>query len=289
MKKVTKAVIPCGGMGTRFFPITKAVPKEILPIIDTPVLAYIINEAIDSGVTDVMLILGQGKEAIKEYFTPNARLEDALRDKPELIRVLQSTYSRANIVFGTQPSPKGTADAVYRAKSFTGDDPFCLAYGDDVIYNAGKPVMAQLSECYANYGKSVLGVQYIATDDVVMYGTAKVGKQCGRAYECLGMVEKAPLDKIPSRLASLGRFVLTPAVYENIEKTPAGKNNEFQLTDTLNMMCGGEGVYCYDFEGTRYDMGDKFGAVTAVVEYALRSPFGDKMKDYIRTLAATLQ
>lgn len=288
MKKVTKAVIPCGGMGTRFFPITKAVPKEILPIIDTPVLAYIINEAVDSGITDIMLVLGQGKEAIREYFSPNPRLEDNLKDKPELLDILKSTYSRANIVFGSQPVPKGTADAVYRAKSFTGDDPFCLAYGDDVIYHAGKPVMRQLMDCYEKFGKTVLGVQYVATDDIVMYGTAKIGKQDGRAYECLGMVEKAPLDKIPSRLASLGRFLLTPDVYDAIERTPAGKNNEFQLTDTLNLMCAREGVYCYDFEGTRYDMGDKFGAMTATVEYALRSPFGDKMKAYILELAKTL-
>lgn len=289
MQKVRKAVIPCGGMGTRFFPITKAVPKEILPIIDTPVLSYIINEAIDSGITDIMLILGPGKEPIRDYFSPNPRLEENLKDKPELIKLLKSTYSRANIVFGSQPVPKGTADAVYRAKSFTGDEPFCLAYGDDVIYTEGKPVMRQLADCYETYGKSVLGVQYVATDDIVMYGTAKVGKQEGRAYRCLGMVEKAPLDKIPSRLASLGRFVLTPGVFDEIERTPAGKNNEYQLTDTLNRMCETEGVYCYDFEGKRYDMGDKFGAMTAAVEYALRSPFGDKMKAYILDLSKTLQ
>lgn len=289
MKRVTKAVIPCGGMGTRFFPITKAVPKEILPIIDTPVLAYIIDEAVESGITDIMLVLGPGKQAIREYFSPNPRLEEHLADKPELIEILRSTYSRANIVFGSQPIPKGTADAVYRAREFTGDDPFCLAYGDDVIFNEEKPVMAQLIDCYETYGKSVLGVQYVPTDDIVMYGTAKVGKQEGRAYECLGMVEKAPLDQIPSRLASLGRFVLTADVFEEIERTPAGKNNEYQLTDTLNRMCSREGLYCYDFEGTRYDMGDKFGAMTATVEYALRSPFGGKMKQYILRLAETLR
>lgn len=288
MQQVTKLVIPCGGMGTRFFPITKAVPKEILPIIDTPVLSYIIEEAVESGITDIMLILGPGKEAIRDYFSPNPRLEENLKDKPELIKMLRNTYARANIVFGSQPVPKGTADAVYRAKGFTGDQPFCLAYGDDVIYNAGQPVMGQLIDCYERYNKSVLGVQYVAGDDIVMYGTAKVGAQEGRAYRCLGMVEKAPLDRIPSRLASLGRFVLTSDVYDEIEKTPAGKNGEFQLTDTLNRMCERDAVYCYDFEGKRYDMGSKFGAMTAIVEYALRSPFGPQMKEYIKQLAKTL-
>ena len=289
-QKITKAVIPCGGMGTRFMPITKAVPKEILPIVDTPVLAHIVNEAIDSGVTDVLLILGQGKEAIREYFSPNPRLEEALAGKPALLELLKSTYSRANIVFGTQPVPKGTADAVYRAKSFTGDEPFCLAYGDDVIYNDGRPVMGQLIDCYGTFGKTVLGVQYVEGDEVAMYGTAKIGKSYGRAHECLGMVEKAPVDRIPSRYASLGRFVLSSGVYDEIEKTPAGKNNEFQLTDTLNRMCSTEGVMIYDFEGRRYDMGDKFGAVTATVEYALRSAeYGGKLRDYLRELVKTFE
>lgn len=288
MQTISKAVIPCGGMGTRFMPITKAVPKEILPIVDTPVLAHIVNEAIDSGVTDILLILGQGKEAIRDYFSPNPRLEEALSHKPELLALIKSTYTRANIVFGSQPVPKGTADAVYRAKSFTGDQPFCLAYGDDVIYTDGRPVMGQLMDCYAEFGKTVLGVQYVAGDEVAMYGTAKIGKSFGRAHECLGMVEKAPVDQIPSRYASLGRFVLSPGVYDEIEKTPAGKNGEFQLTDTLNQMCLTEGVMIYDFIGRRYDMGDKFGAVTATVEYALRNPeYGARLKAYLSDLVKT--
>ena len=283
--KITKAVIPCGGMGTRFMPITKAVPKEILPIVDTPVLAYIVNEAIDSGITDIMLILGQGKDAIREYFSPNPRLEDPLAGKPEILALLKSTYSRANIVFGSQPIPKGTADAIYRTRSFTGDEAFCLAYGDDVIYNDGRPVMGQLIDCYADFNKTVLGVHYVEGDEIAMYGTAKIGKSYGRAHECLGMVEKAPVDRIPSRYASLGRFVLSHEVYGEIENTPPGKNNEYQLTDTLNAMCLKQGVMIYDFEGRRYDMGDKFGAVTAIIEYALRSgEYGGRLKDYLNEL-----
>lgn len=288
MTKITKAVIPCGGMGTRFMPITKAVPKEILPIIDTPVLAHIVNEAVDSGVTDILLILGPGKEAIRDYFSPNPRLEEALQNKPELLACIKNTYSRANIVFGSQPVPKGTADAVYRARSFTGDEPFCLAYGDDVIYTDGRPVMGQLIDCYDTFGKTVLGVQYVEGDEIAMYGTAKIGQSFGRAHECLGMVEKAPVDQIPSRYASLGRFVLSPEVYAEIERTPTGKNEEYQLTDTLNAMCMGPGVMIYDFVGRRYDMGDKFGAVTATIEYALRSPeYGDKLRAYLKELIPT--
>lgn len=290
MQKITKAVIPCGGMGTRFLPITKAVPKEILPIIDTPVLGYIVSEAVQSGITDILIVLGKGKDAIKSYFTPSPELEEKLiaNGKADYARMLKSIYENANVSFTYQPTPKGSADAVYQAKNFTGDEAFCLAWGDDLIVN-DPPVMGQLAKCYEQYGTSILGVQEFGGDDIVKYGVAKISESFGRAHKCSGIVEKPALSEIPSRLTSLGRYVLTPSVYAEIERTKPGKGGELQLTDTLNAMCLSEGVYAYEFEGKRYDMGDKFGSSTAQVEFALKHPeFGARFREYIKELAKTL-
>lgn len=287
--KITKAVIPCGGMGTRFLPITKAVPKEILPVIDTPVLAHIVDEAVQSGITDIMIILPEGKEAIREYFAPNTALEEKLiKDgKADLAALVKKAYSSANVTFGLQEKPLGSADAVAKAKPFTGGEPFCLAWGDDLMY-AETPVMKQLSDAYGKCGTGIIGVQYFAGDDIVKYGVADAEKVDGRLYKCRGIVEKPPIDKLPSRLAALGRYVLTGEVYDYIAKTPVGKGGEYQLTDTLNMMSADGKMHVFDFEGKRYDMGDKFGACVASVEYALRSPFADRMTRYIKELAKTL-
>lgn len=290
MTKITKAVIPCGGMGTRFLPITKAVPKEILPVVDTPVLAYIVDEAIASGITDIMIVLGQGKEDIRTYFSPTPELEEKLAaaGKTDFLEIVKRTYTRANIVFTMQDKPLGSGDAVARAKSFTGKETFALAWGDDLIHSA-QPVMGQLMEAYYKSGKSILGVQTVLTDDIVKYGVAKVGAHDGRLYECLATVEKPPIDKIPSRLAALGRYVLSPEIYDEIANLKPGAGGEIQLTDALNSLCGKGRVCAYDFVGRRYDMGDKFGAVQATVEYGLRSPvYGGKLKEYILALAKEL-
>lgn len=286
MSKITKAVIPCGGMGTRFLPITKAVPKEILPIIDTPVLAYIVNEAADSGITDIMIVLGKGKESIKNYFTPNPELEDNLEKagKLEFLSILKNIYNKANIIFSHQEKPRGSGDAVLYAEKFTGKEAFALAWGDDLIYSID-PVMGQLGQAYEKCGKTILGVQEWLTDDIVKYGVAEVGERDGRTYKCKSIIEKPPLDKIPSRLASLGRYILTPDVYDEIRKTKLGKGNELQLTDTLNNMCATSGVFAYDFIGRRYDMGDKLGSLEAVVEFGLRNnEFGKSFLDYLKKL-----
>jgi len=295
MKKITKAVIPCGGMGTRFLPITKAVPKEILPIIDTPVLAYIVGEAIESGISDIMIVLGQGKDSIRNYFTPNPKLEDALLSagKKEELELVKRITNRANIVFATQAEPKGSGDAVMYAKSFTGGDAFCLAWGDDLIYSPKNPVMGQLITAHAKTGGAVLGVQHWAGDDITKYGVADVtpaaviaseAKQSG-IYKCRGIIEKPPLEKVPpSRLAALGRYVLTADIYETIQKTPVS-GRELGLTDALNIMAKNGGVYAYDFEGTRYDMGDKLGSLKATVEFGLRNTeYGKEFAEYIKRL-----
>ena len=290
MKKITKAVIPCGGMGTRFLPITKAVPKEILPIVDTPVLSYIVDEAIDSGITDILIVINAHKEMIREYFSPNAQLEDMLvkAGKEEYAKKLKNIYSRANIEFAYQDKPLGSAHAVLQAEKFTGDDAFALAWGDDLIVG-NEPVMGQLAGAYEKYGTTILGVQTVLTDDIVKYGVAKISASEGRAHKCEGIIEKPSLDEIPSRLTSLGRYILDKRVYDEIRQTKPGKGGELQLTDTLNAMCSTSGVYAYEFIGKRYDMGDKFGALQATVELGLKSEeYGEKLRNYLIEFAKTL-
>lgn len=290
MTKITKAVIPCGGMGTRFLPITKAIPKEILPVIDTPVLGYIVDEAINSGITDILIVLGKSKETIREYFSFSSELEDKLlsQGKTEQAKMLKKISSSANIQFTYQERPRGSADAVYQAKSFTGNDPFCLAWGDDLIVS-DIPVMEQLAKCYESYATPILGVQKVETDDIVKYGVAKISESYGRAHKCEAIVEKPALKDIPSRLTSLGRYVLDGRVYGEIENTKVGANGELQLTDTLNNMCSSCGVYAYEFTGKRYDMGDKLGATIASVEFALKHPeIGDGFRKYLKEITKDL-
>lgn len=287
---ITKAVIPCGGMGTRFLPITKAVPKEILPIIDTPVLAYIVEEAIESGITDIRIVLGRNKEAIREYFTPNNELMDKLAaaGKDEYVEMLKRINSRAEISFCYQDVPRGSGDAVLRAESFTGSEPFCLAWGDDII-DGEPPVMRQLADAYEKYGTTILGVQYFEGDDIVKYGVADVIEHDGRGHKCSGIIEKPALCDIPSRYASLGRYVLDSRVYDEIRNTKPGKGNEIQLTDTLNALCLKSGVWAYEFSGKRYDMGDKLGALTAAVEFGLKSPeYGERFRAYLKDFVKKL-
>ena len=270
--KITKAIIPCGGLGTRFFPITKAVPKEILPIIDTPSLHYIINEAAASGISDIMLILSPNKEAIKDY--------------------VEKEIKNVNIVYAYQNEPKGSADAVYKAKGFTGDEPFCLAWGDDVI-DAKVPVMKQLIDAYEDAQSHIVGVQYWAGDDITKYGVAKLGK--GSAPPMLdrfeselflagGFLEKPELKDLPSRYAALGRYLLTSEIYDEIEVTRAGKNGEIQLTDAINSLSLKSKVFGYDFDGKRYDCGDKLGFIKAVIEFGLKREFGGALRKYLKEL-----
>ena len=205
MTKITKAVIPCGGRGTRFLPITKTMPKEMLPIIDTPVLSYIVDEAVNSGITDILLIINSKKTDILKYFTPDAELEDVLlaSGKKEYLDRLKRIYSSANISFAYQDKPRGSADAVYLAKDFTGNDSFCLSWGDDLICS-DKPVMGQLIDAYEDDVDAIVGVQEILTDDIVKYGVVDPVTGGGRMRAIKGIVEKPALKDVPSRLASLG-------------------------------------------------------------------------------------
>lgn len=285
-KSIRKAVIPCGGMGTRFLPATKAIPKEIMPVIDTPVLSHIVDELISSGIDRIHIILGEGKHTIKEYFVPNARLEKELEHKPELLQTLKNITKHAEITFGLQKSPRGSGDAIMCAREFTGDDPFIMANGDDLIVGE-VPAAKQLCDAYAEHQAVVLGVQQVPQGETHKYGIVDPERVDGRFVWCKGMVEKPKSDP-PSRYAAIGRYVLTPEIYERIEKVPE-VNGEVSLTDAIYAVMRDGGVYAYQLDGRRYDMGDKFGALTATVDFALKRPdLKDRFAEYLKTVVGKL-
>lgn len=280
--KIKKAVIPCGGMGTRFLPVTKAVPKEILPIIDTPVLAYIVDEIINSGIEEIAIVLGEGKSAIRDYFTPNRKLESALAKKPELLETVRRINRNADIRFFMQPEPRGSGDAVMQVRGFTKNEPFIMANGDDLIVSE-IPAVRQLCDAYETESKLIVGVQTVPAECTHMYGIINPTRTDGKKVYCDGITEK-PASDPPSLYAALGRYVLTSEIYEYIERTPEEKG-EIGLTEAICAMMRDGKVYAYEFDGRRYDMGDKFGAITATVDFALGRPeFGDRLREYLRSI-----
>lgn len=276
--KIRKAVIPAAGHGTRFLPVTKAMPKEMLAVIDAPAIQYVAKEAADSGVEEILIVINRSKELIRRYFEPDAATCPAERELAELI-------SRVKFRFAYQDEATGTANAVMLAREFTGEEPFAVMYGDDVILNdGGDPCVKQLADAYARTGKSIVGVQERPPEEAAKYAVVKRGRTDGRLTELLDLVEKPSPDKMPSTLSSLGRYVLTPAIYEAIERAPEFRGEKY-LTHAIALLAESEGVYAYEFEGVRYDLGDKFGFLKANIEMGRRR-FGDKLDDYLRELLA---
>jgi len=281
MNKLKKAVIPAAGLGTRFLPVTKAVPKEMLAIVDKPALHYIVEEAVDSGLTDILIIINEGKDAVNNYFGDNP-IYRKLQGHPNL-KDIEALQSRAHITFVTQQVLNGNGAAVQLAKDFVDNEPFVVLFGDDIVYNPGNPCAKQLVDAYYTTGKTILGVQEVAAEEAVKYGVVKKGTESGRYCEVKGIIEKPTIDKLPSTLCSLGRFLLKPNIFDALERAPL-KNGELYLTDALDIVCREDGLWAYRFEGRRYDIGDKFGFMQANIEYGLRSSYGDKLKDYIKKL-----
>lgn len=276
MDLVKKAVIPAAGHGTRFLPVTKAMPKEMLAVIDAPAIQYVVSEAAESGVEEVIIVINRSKEVIRRYFEPDGASCPAERELAELI-------SRVKFRFVYQDEATGTANAVMLAREFTGDDPFAVMYGDDVIVNeGGKPCLAQLTDAYALTGRSVIGVQERPREEAAKYAVVKKGRAEGRLTEVLDLIEKPSPDKMPSTLSSLGRYVLTPAIYDAIERAPEFRGEKY-LTHAIALLAGEEGVYAYEFEGKRYDLGDKFGFLQANIEEGRRR-FGTKLDTYLKDL-----
>lgn len=287
MKPITKAVIPAAGLGTRFLPATKACPKEMLPIVDKPTIQYIIEEALASGIKDILIISGHNKRAIEDHFDRNPELELNLEEhgKADLLEQVKA-IADINIHYIRQKEPKGLGHAILCAKSFVGDEPFAVLLGDDVVYNDETPCLKQLIDVYNTTGGSVLGCQTVPQEKVSSYGiVASKATAAERIFKVTDMVEKPAVEEAPSRLAVLGRYVITPEIFSILERTEPGRGGEIQLTDALKVLAKQQNMYAYDFIGRRYDVGDKQGYLEATVEYALRrDDLKDKFLEYLKEI-----
>jgi len=284
--KVKKAVIPAAGFGTRFLPATKSTPKEMLTIVDRPAIHYNVEELIDAGIEDILIIIGRNKEEIANYFDRSPELELFLKDtgKEELYDLTERISNMANIHYVRQKDAKGLGHAVYCAKTFVGNEPFALLLGDDLVYST-TPCIKQLADMYEKYESTIIGVQTVEKNQVNKYGIVDGLKVGDKLYEVKDLVEKPSIEEAPSNIAIMGRYILTPDIFDMIEQTPPGKGNEIQLTDALNLLNQHKEIYAYEFEGKRYDTGDKLGYLIATVEYALRNEeLSDDFRDYLKKL-----
>ena len=275
MKKIKKAIIPAAGMGTRFLPATKAMPKEMLPIVDKPTIQYIVEEAIASGIEDIIIVTGKTKRAIEDHFDTNFELEESLRRKGKTGLLKKVQDAEVEIHYIRQHEPKGLGHAIWCARKFIGDDPFAVLLGDDIVV-AETPGLKQLINQYEETGSSVVGVQTVADHETDRYGIVDPTSNEGRRHKVHHFVEKPELGTAPSNLAIIGRYVLTPAVFDHLDKQEIGAGGEIQLTDAIQAVNEQENVYAYDFEGERYDVGEKFGFVKTTIELALQN---DEMKE----------
>lgn len=289
--KITKAVIPAAGLGTRFLPATKAVPKEMLPIVDTPTLQYIIEEAAASGIEDILIITGRGKRSIEDHFDKSYELENELlrAGKTEYLENLEHISSLANIHYVRQKQALGLGHAIHCAKSFVGNSPFAVLLGDDIV-KAEKPCLLQMMEVFEKYGQSILGVQTVRREDVSKYGIVKAEEVSDRVYRVLGLVEKPAPEDAPSSIAVLGRYIITPEIFSCLENTKPGAGGEIQLTDALFELSKTQPIYAYDFIGKRYDVGDKLGFLQATVEFAMeRADIGKPFIEYLKNIIGKCQ
>ena len=284
-QNVRKAIIPAAGLGTRFLPATKSQPKEMLPIVDKPTLQYIIEEAINSGIEEILIVTGRSKKSIEDHFDRSVELELELeqKGKTEMLKMVQDISNMVNIHYIRQKEPKGLGHAIHCAKSFIGDEPFAVLLGDDIV-DAKTPCLKQLIDCYDEYKTSVLGVQEVAKQDTDKYGILDVKHIEDRVYKVKDMVEKPKVEEAPSNIAILGRYIITPAIFEILENQAPGKGGEIQLTDALKTLASQEAIYAYNFEGRRYDVGDKLGFLEATVDFALKRPeLRDGFIEFLKT------
>ena len=292
MQKVTKAVIPAAGLGTRMLPISHAVPKEMLPIVDLPAVAYLVEEAAKSGITDILVITNRDKDAIEDFFDYSPEYEAALnaKGKEEDAAALRRFADLANVTFLRQKEAKGLGHAVGRARAFVGDEPFVVLYGDDVIFSR-TPVAKQLIDAYEKYGRPVVGVKRVAPEQLQKYCSLKVSPIEGdpAAFFCDDMIEKPKPGEEFSNLSILGRVLLTPAVFDIIDALPPGAGGEIQLTDAMAKIARGSGVTALAFEGDRYDLGSKVGFLTAnVVAGASHPETGEEFRAFLKRFVAEM-
>lgn len=288
MKKVTKAVIPAAGLGTRVLPATKAQPKEMLVIVDKPSLQYIVEELVESGITDIVIVTGRNKNSIEDHFDYSYELENTLKKdgKDELLEKIENLSTMANIFYVRQNLPKGLGHAILKAKPFIGDDPFVIALGDDIVYNPEKPVAKQLIDVYEKYESSIVGCQEVDEKDISKYGIVKPIEKLDKSTCVIeDFIEKPSFEEAPSNFACLGRYLLTGKIFKYLEEVKPGKGGEIQLTDAiLDMLKDGERVLSYNFEGKRYDIGNKVGLLKANIEFGLKNEeTREELLKYLKT------
>ncbi|MEE6451107.1 UTP--glucose-1-phosphate uridylyltransferase GalU [Gottfriedia acidiceleris] len=271
MKKVRKAIIPAAGLGTRFLPATKAMPKEMLPIVDKPTIQYIVEEAIESGIEDIIIVTGKGKRAIEDHFDYSYELEQNLLEKEKYALLEQvKAPSNIDIHYIRQKEPKGLGHAVWCARNFIGNEPFAVLLGDDIV-EAKTPGLKQLMDQYDNTYSSVIGVQTVPEEETHRYGIVEPIMQEGRRYEVKNFVEKPAPGTAPSNLAIMGRYVFTPEIFMYLEEQNIGAGGEIQLTDAIQKLNSIQRVFAYDFEGKRHDVGEKLGFIKTTIDFALKN------------------
>ena len=286
--KVRKAVIPVAGYGTRFLPFTKAVPKPMLPILNKPALQVISEEVVNSGITDILFIVGYKKEILESHFDAAPELEKMLKEKgkDDFLKEVVYPEHMANFTYVVQEVQNGTASAVQLAKDFVGDEPFAVLFGDDIMFNEKRPVIGQLADVYEKYGKTVLGCKRVSMDVISKYASVEFDKVLeDDVYNMVKVTEKPKREEAKSDLAPLGRYVCSPKIFDIIENLKPGANGEYQFTDALDIIARSEGALAYVFDGTRYDMGDRFGYLKANIEYGLRDEeLKGKLREYLKEL-----
>ncbi|TAK07159.1 UTP--glucose-1-phosphate uridylyltransferase GalU [bacterium] len=284
--KIKKAVIPVAGLGTRFLPATKTVPKELLPIVDIPAIQYVVQEAVDSGISEVIFVTGRGKDSIEDHFDEVPELEQVLdgRGQTETVKNLRRIAEMIEVVSVRQKRPLGLGHAVLCARDLVGDEPFAVLLSDDLI-EASVPCMRQLVKIFEEKKESVIALRRVPEQEVQKYGIVQGKQLSNRLYEVEDMVEKPRPQEAPSRMAIIGRYILQPEIFSFLDKVPPGKGGEIQLTDGISQLARQKKVYGYEFEGEYYDIGDKLGFVRATIAYALkRAELKEAVKEYLRTV-----
>ncbi len=285
--KIRKAVIPAGGLGTRFLPATKAQPKEMLPIVDKPTIQYIIEEAVASGIEEILIVTGRNKKCIEDHFDKSIELEMELEKahKREMLKMVREISNMAEIYFIRQKEPRGLGDAVRCAECFAQNEPFALLLSDVIMYNKKTPVMKQLMDCYDEYRTTILGVQEVSKEETINYGMISGINVDNKVIKVKGMIEKPIAEASPSNIAMMGRYIITPKIFKILNNEKLGNENEIHLTEALRKLVSKEAMYAYKFEGKRYGVGGKLGYLKATVEFALRNKkLRDEFISYLENL-----
>jgi len=285
--KIRKAIIPAAGLGTRFLPATKAMPKEMLPIVDKPTIQYIVEEAVESGIEDIIIVTGKGKRAIEDHFDSSFELEYNLRQKGKLqmLEEVQYPSNIADIHYIRQKEPRGLGHAVWCARKFIGNEPFAVLLGDDIIQSEGEPALKQMIDLFNEFQSSIIGVQRVPKQEVSRYGIVDGLPEVERVLRVRQLIEKPDIERAPSDMAIMGRYILTPAIFDILGNQKPGAGGEIQLTDAIGTLAKSENVYAYEYNGTRYDVGEKLGFIKTTLDFAIqRDELKDELIQYLKQL-----